>query len=137
MHRHGISLDNRGRNPIPDTVKLLDPSLAFWAAMQSCQEDALDAVHELNTDTADLIRCPANDSTGGMSADSGTRWTLLVGWKESDDQYFRKFSFYNSSSNRDMEDDPSLQAYLPEAILTLPPTAAVPLKLMVMTVAFI
>mmetsp|Transcript_66282 Transcript_66282/g.115669 ORF Transcript_66282/g.115669 Transcript_66282/m.115669 type:complete len:599 (+) Transcript_66282:54-1850(+) len=68
---------------LPQTILPMDPDIAFWLTMRDGAKDIKEALDGLKLQDRDLILCPINDNKDASLADGGSHWSLLVGWRRS------------------------------------------------------
>lgn len=66
---------------LPLAILLMDPDIAFWLTIRECAKDIKEALDGLKLQDRDLILCPINDNKDAGLADGGSHWSLLVGWR--------------------------------------------------------
>lgn len=105
------------------SILLMEPAAAFWLAVVDDPKDLREAKKALKLQDRKLLLCPINDSRNGR-ADSGSHWSLLVGWRcESGGDGRWEFVHYDSlaSSSRSRQCAKQLaarlQAGVPNAVL--------------------
>merc|ERR1712032_233569 len=106
----GSSVPGAQARKLPKTVSIMDPSMAFWLALQDNAAEVEEAKKGLHLQDIDLLLCPINDTLDAEQADSGLHWTLLVCWGSkggrnrrnalttlaSSGGHFQRFRYYDS-----------------------------------------